>query len=57
MSVRSKKPDRCRDCRSFWTKGIPDGKHDQWCCHFGAPASTKQGHCIQMNAKTPQVPA
>jgi len=55
--VRSKKPDRCRDCRSFWTKGIPDGKHDQWCCHFGAPASTKQGHCIQMNAKTPQVPA
>ena len=34
----------CKGCKSHWTHGIKDGKHDNWCCKVGQPAKTAIGH-------------
>lgn len=38
-------PDRCKTCRSLWTGGVKDGKHDRWCTHFGQAAPKIEPHC------------
>ena len=34
----------CRKCTSYWTLGIKDGKHNNWCCQQGGPATKLINH-------------
>jgi hypothetical protein len=43
--------EHCKDCKHHWTKGIKDGKHDNWCCMMGQPAKKAIGHCLNLNLK------
>lgn len=54
MRVKSKPPDHCRGCKAHWSKGIADGKHNNWCCFYGKPAPTAFNTCIQQGTKDKQ---
>lgn len=49
-------PDDCRTCRSLWTGGVKDGRHDRWCCHWSGPAPEKINHCRLRGGRSPIAP-
>ena len=41
-------------CKALHTLGIPDGKHDRWCCKFSKPTFKAIGHCRNVNGFEPE---
>lgn len=48
---RSKRRKHCKPCKFYWTSGIADGKHDDWCGRLGQPSKSAIGRCVLIDCK------